>query len=74
MIELPKIKYVVIKIEDINNFLKAEELVTLVILVDKILNNRKAIGKKDNEYLVINTDEPYAEKVVDILKEHGHWG
>lgn len=25
-------------------------------------------------YLVINTDEPYADQVIDILKANGHWG
>lgn len=29
---------------------------------------------KAKEYLVINTDEPYAEEVIDILKRNGHWG
>ncbi|HWR19069.1 MAG TPA: hypothetical protein VN608_05555 [Clostridia bacterium] len=32
--------------------------------------------KKDPwpEYIVINTDEPYASEVIEIMKKHGHWG
>jgi len=29
--------------------------------------------KRQNEYLVINTDEPYAEEIIEILKRNGHW-
>lgn len=32
-------------------------------------NNGKSV---DNEYLVINTDEPYTSKVIEIMKEYGH--
>jgi hypothetical protein len=35
---------------------------------------RKFEGKKENKYLVINTDEPYADEVIEILKRHRHWG
>lgn len=26
------------------------------------------------EYLVINTDEPYAPEIIEILKRNDHWG
>jgi hypothetical protein len=26
------------------------------------------------EYIVINTDEPYINEIIDVLKRHGHWG
>lgn len=26
------------------------------------------------EYIVINTDEPYIDEIIDVLKRHGHWG
>lgn len=36
---------------------------------------RNADGKKiGNEYLVINTDEPYAGEIIEIMKRNGHWG
>lgn len=36
---------------------------------------RKNDGKDPYpEYIVINTDEPYADQIIDILKAHGHWG
>jgi hypothetical protein len=41
---------------------------------DKVQKIRIAEGKKDNKYIVINTDEPYADEVIEILKRHGHWG
>lgn len=28
---------------------------------------------KNKEYIVINTDEPYINEVIDILKKNGHW-
>lgn len=32
-------------------------------------------GKIDKPtYLVINTDEPYADEVIEIMKRNGHWG
>lgn len=30
--------------------------------------------KGNNTYLAINTDEPYAEQIIEIMKQHGHWG
>ncbi len=70
------LKFVVLKVDDlkgvalthphlINNFneclMKVEEL-------------RRLEGKRENNYLVINTDEPYADEVIEIMKLHGHWG
>ena len=40
----------------------------------KISTTREKLGKKENTYLVINTDEDYAEEIADILKKNGHWG
>jgi hypothetical protein len=34
---------------------------------------RDALDKKENTYLVINTDEPYADEIIEILKKNGHW-
>lgn len=41
---------------------------------EKVQKIRIAEGKKDNKYIVINTDEPYADEVIEIMKRHGHWG
>lgn len=69
-----KIKFTVIKNEDLNklsdgikfNVAEAEALIGA---------NRLAEGKEISPaYLVINTDEPYADEIIDILKRNGHWG
>lgn len=74
MIELPNVKHVVVKIEDIFEHLNPTEREILLMLLNKIEEERIMNGKKINEYLVINTDETYAEQVVNILKANGHWG
>jgi len=41
----------------------------------KIQMGRKLAGKpSDNFYLVVNTDEPYAEQIIEIMKANGHYG
>lgn len=66
-------KYIVIKVEDIQKYLEPEDIETLNEILHHISNFRKLFGKKDNTYLVINTDEPYAGLVAQILKDHGHY-
>ncbi|MEK8133168.1 hypothetical protein WMW72_35425 [Paenibacillus filicis] len=66
-------KFQVLKNDDIEK-LTHHEKVALGHIVERIIENRRAEGKVDNYYLVINTDEPYADEVVEILKRHGHWG
>lgn len=44
-------------------------------LQEEISEKRVAEGKDPNpEYLVINTDEPYIQEIIDVLKKHNHWG
>lgn len=66
-------KFQVIKGTDIEK-LPHQSIVALGHIVEDILENRKAEGKPVNSYLVINTDEPYADEVIEIMKRHGHWG
>lgn len=67
-----QMKFTVLKNDDILN-LEPDSLSALDHVVGEIMDNRKAEGKKGNTYLVINTDEPYAAKVIEIMKRHGHW-
>jgi hypothetical protein len=67
------IKYIVVKFSDVNH-LTTSEISQLRNLLEKIEDGRKSEGKERNTYLVINTDEPYADEIVEILKENGHWG
>lgn len=55
--------YVVLKVDDVKKYLGREGFATLVILNESIVNGRESDGKKQNEYIVCNQDEPYAEKV-----------
>lgn len=40
-----------------------------------IVEIRESEGKEPYpEYIVINTDEPYIQEIIDVLKKHNHWG
>ena len=66
-------KFLVIKREYIDsphgNFYEKELI--KVAKLNRIVATRKTDSPK---YLVINTDEPYADEVITILKRNGHWG
>lgn len=68
-----KFKYIVIKK---NDYFNADTVArtNLQCALDSINQDRKRKGKKENSYLVINTDEVYADEVIEIMKRHGHWG
>ena len=39
-----------------------------------IEEGRNDDGKKPfNNYIVINTDEPYIDEIIAVMKRHGHW-
>lgn len=70
-----KEKFIVINNQDLNKYvgsngLTAIEAVEDIIKANRILDERKI----NNKYLVINTDELYADEVIEILKRNGHWG
>lgn len=70
-------KYTVIKNKDIETYLTDDEQNTFHGLVEDTIGYTKDVleaRKKQNKYLVINTDEPYAGEVIEIMKRHGHWG
>lgn len=70
-----KKKFLVVKQEDILNHLNGFEQKELARLMGKIQMGRKLAGKpSDNFYLVVNTDEPYAEQIIEIMKANGHYG
>ena len=69
------IKYTVVKNDDVANYLDENQVETLSRLLTKVMAERMFAGKlPENIYLVINTDEPYADQIIDIMKSHGHWG
>ncbi|ASA20909.1 hypothetical protein [Paenibacillus donghaensis] len=76
MIELPgkEMKFTVIENADIEEYLDEGEKSDLSRFLWKIGRLRKLDGKvAEQAHLVISTDEPYVQRVVDILKENGRW-
>ena len=68
-------KYAVIKNDDLDTYLTDDEQNTFYHLVENQINYaKKSEGKKENIYLVINTDESYVDEIINIMKKHGHWG
>lgn len=61
-------KFIVLKNADAERYLTDEELKTLRSLQKKILTGRMSDGKmQNNTYYVVNTDEPYAMQVRDLI-------
>lgn len=67
-------KFIVFKIEDVNKYITDNGKFDLDVIGEIISRERAKEGKSLNNYLVINTDEPYADKVIELMKEHEHWG
>lgn len=67
-------KFTIIKNSDIEKYLNDADKEALKKIIDQIELGRIFRGRGINTYLVINTDEPYADEVIDILKRNGHWG
>ncbi|MCR6791669.1 MULTISPECIES: hypothetical protein [Bacillus cereus group] len=64
-------KFVVLKSEDIDKVANKNEIAALNSLSLKINNMRFNEGRTPNpEYLVVNKDEPYAEKVLCLIMKH----
>ncbi|MGO4786998.1 hypothetical protein AB4124_06165 [Paenibacillus sp. 2KB_20] len=67
-------KYAVVKIADIDTLLLEVDRKKMYQLLNIINDERELLGKGINSYIVVNTDEPYATEIVEILKRNGHWG
>lgn len=59
-------KYVVIKREDIN-LLSEHDRNEIDNMLGEIAYKRLNAGKQINSYIVVNTDEPYALEVADLV-------
>ena len=61
-------KFIVLKNADAEKYLTVEEFKILRSLQKKILTGRMSDGKmQNNTYYVVNTDEPYAMQVRDLI-------
>ena len=68
-------KFTVIKDEDIGKYMSGMQEYILHQSLRDICEGRRKDGKNSfNEYIVINTDEPYINEIIEILKKNGHWG
>ncbi len=67
-----KRKFIVLNLEHIFEYM-GYNLLTLKRIL-KEYYEMSLPKEKDHEYLVINTDEPYIDEVIEVLKKHGHWG
>lgn len=60
--------HIVIKREDIFKYLTDEQIEYLDAILYTIEDCRKKDGKKpDNSYYICNTDEPYANEVLEVI-------
>ena len=69
-------KFFVLKNDDIEKAL--EDLPYIGNYLDDLTYRIREIKEDEgrsvnNEYMVINTDEPYIDEVIAIMKKHGHW-
>jgi hypothetical protein len=62
-----RIKYTVIKLADIEKYLSVPAQDLLKAMLEDIENGREAEGKQPNFYYVCNTDEPYADAVIETI-------
>lgn len=70
-----KMKFGMFKWEDAGKYLDDVEFELFEELFTEIKRGRKRDGlSNDHTHLIINTDEPYAPEVIEIMKRHGHWG
>ncbi len=63
-------KFLVLKKADIEDALSEDNQTTLNTLVAIVRGWRSVHGKSlDNQYVVINLDEPYAGQVLDLMQK-----
>jgi len=67
-----KKKFIVLNIEHLQDYASSDNLERLKEFLQDY-SCELPEEKRQNEYLVINTDEPYAEEIIEILKRNGHW-
>ena len=67
-VEIHEDKFMVVRREDVEKYLSKSDMVILNTLLGKIVEGRAEEGKStDNKYWVVNRDEKYADKVLQII-------
>jgi len=70
MVDIKRNTHIVIKRDDVTKYLSEEERDTLDKIVYEIKVRRVAnLIPPHNEYIVCNWNEPYAQKVLDVILE-----
>lgn len=62
--------HIVLKVSDVEQ-LNTQDQFNLHMILENVKALRKSQGKKNNEYLVVNCDEPYADDVREVIKYGG---
>lgn len=55
--------HIVLKMSDCQKYLNQNEIQNLASILSKIGVGRKANGKQPNEYIIVNLDEPYSDRI-----------
>jgi len=67
-------KYIIIKQDDLYRYTSQQDQIDLARILKAIRDGRiKEKKNTGNKYLVVNTDEDYAEDVIDILRKNNYW-
>jgi hypothetical protein len=71
-------KYTILSHKDLNKYIDIFTQNEMWIILDRILgeieDGREKDGKKPfNSYITINTDEPFINEIIDVMKKHGSW-
>lgn len=71
-------KYTVLSHKDLDKYIDVFTQNELWVMIDSILGNIENAREKDNKkpynsYIVINTDEPYINEIVEVMKQYGQW-
>jgi len=63
-------KFLIFKIADIQRYLSPLEQANLAVCIERISECRANDGRPDNDYWVVNLDEPYAGEVGHLIMRH----
>lgn len=69
-----RITHTVIKNDDLAKY-HTKPTIEFIERAGAAINERRlAEGLPINQYIVVNTDEPFIDEIIDVLKRNGKWG
>lgn len=64
-------KFLVLNVFDLHRYCSLEQLNQIDTILGAIKTGREQDSRSlDNRYLIVNTDEPYADQVQSLIEEH----